>query len=597
MPAVDVDVTTIPDMIEAQLTLSYSRLAHLVRLIVDQGNGHDVDIDKMNNRMDALARENAELRALLESLVEKNSRESWFQTELDELRGEVARVSDSCAENSNKLVSVTEEIQSRFDETEKRLKAETTTRANEVERFHLSVGEVQSAVRDMGGTLKHLQNFVDVWEGKPEKTEALTTRDAAGAFQHSTENRVEYLRSLPVFASVFDEVDVLRQMLRQQAADSLSAKTAAGAIRRFSAAEVSASGVSDANKVDRDAISGLQESLGGVLQRLKRLEGGLTPAFGQAKARPQQTPVHLSAEVEDISRLEKRLQQVENRLRSLSFQASDGGGAEKANLLGLNGRLWLAESGAETLPLQQLPQKEGETLTPGMPGRQPFRTYSQSQSQLPSQSQSQPRRSASASFGRHAPAPVGREGAPGSTGEGLALPQLQAVSSKGRNETSDPQALQGAGGEAPNPGDSAAHPTEVEAGRLRTSPPHSQAAAQNDEIQLRIARLEEGSTLLEMKKADRQELAQLEDALRQIVQNQALQPGSPLLQALMPRRPMSQQESRGMNAIESAYYGSLGLGPRSATPGRPVFVGGAAYSLRDNTGAVTPATVSSSHLL
>ncbi|ESL09850.1 hypothetical protein TRSC58_02425 [Trypanosoma rangeli SC58] len=591
MPVVDVDIATIPDMIEAQLTLSYSRLAHLVRLIVDQGNGHDVDIGKMSSRIDALTRENAELRALVEPLVEK-SHENWVRKELEKLRSEVTHVSNACADSSKKLASVTEEFQWCFDEMDKRLKMEAATRTSDVDQIHLSINEVRDIVRDVGETLKQLQNFVDVWEGKLETTESLTTRDAAGAFQHPTAERVGYLRSLPVFANVFDEMDVLRQMLRQQAADSLSAKNVAGAIRRLSAAEIAATGGSDANKVDRDTINGLQESLGSVLQRLKKLESRPPPAFGQAQQQQQQPPATASAELEDIIKFEKRLQHVENGLRSLSFQASNKGGLEKAHLTGFDGRLRSPESARETLSLQELPRREGEIPMPDTSGQQFFRPRSQSQSQRP----------ASASLGRRAPAPGGREETPDLAGDGLALPYLPTLPPNGKSEPSYLQAPQRARAGAPNSGEFTVQPSELAAGDTPAvtsfqASPQAQAMDQDDEIQCRIARLEEGSTALERKKADRQELAQLGDVLQQLLQNPGLLQVYPNLQALMPRRPMSQQDSRGIRVMESAYYANAAAVPGSATPGRPVFIGGKAHTLRDNTGTVTSATLSTTHLV
>ncbi|RNF04055.1 hypothetical protein TraAM80_05332 [Trypanosoma rangeli] len=593
MPVVDVDIVTIPDMIEAQLTLSYSRLTHLVRLIVDQGNGHDVDIDKMSSRIDALTRENEELRVLVGTLVDK-SHESWVRKELENLREEVAHVSNACAESSKKLASVTEEFQWCFDEMEKRLKVEAATRTSDMDQIHLSVSEVRDVVRDMGDTLKHLRNFVDVWESKPETTESLTTRDAAGALQHPTEERVGYLSSLPVFTKVFDEMDVLRQMLQQQAADSLSAKNVAGAIRRLSAAEIAASGGSDSNKVDRDTINGLRESLGSVLQRLNKLESRPPPAFGQAQLQQQQPPATPSVELEDIIKFEKRLQHVENGLRSLSFQLSDGGGLDKAHLTGSDGRLRSPESGGETLSLQRLPRREGEIPMPDTSGQQFFRPQSQSQSQS--------QRPASASLGRRAPAPGGREGNPDLTGDGLALPYLTTLPSNGRNEPSYPQAPQKARAGAPSSGEFTVQPLELAAGDALAVTPfqvstQAQAMGYDDEIQRRIARLEEGSTALERKKADRQELAQLGDVLQQLLENPALLQVYPHLQALIPRRPMSQQESRGTHFMESAYCANSATVPGSAMPGRPVFIGGKAHTLRDNTGAMTSATLSTSHLV
>ncbi|RNC42738.1 hypothetical protein TcCL_NonESM07603, partial [Trypanosoma cruzi] len=117
----------------------------------------------------------------------------------------------------------------------------------------------------------------------------------------------------------------------------------------------------------------------------------------------------------------------------------------------------------------------------------------------------------------------------------------------------------------------------------------------DDGVMRRLAQLEENSAVLEIKKADRQELARLEDALRNILQNPAVLPTSALSRGIMPHRPMSQQDARGINATESAYCSPPRSSMKSPPPGRPMFVGGSAHQLRDSAGAATPATLSTFH--
>ncbi|PWV12874.1 hypothetical protein C3747_47g241 [Trypanosoma cruzi] len=592
MPAVDVDLTAIPDMIEAQLTLSYSRLAKLVRLIVDQGNGHDVDIDKLNSRIDALARENAELKALVESFMEEKSRESWVQKSLDELRHEISCVSDDCAESSKQMASAMEEVHLRFDDVDQRLKSESTARANEVNQINTFVNELQEVIRDMRLTLSQCHGFVEVWEGKAEKTEALTRRDAEGGFQQSTEDRVDYLRSLPVFANVFEEMDVLRQMLRQQAADALSAKSAAGAIRRISTAEVAASGVPNTSTVDRTVIDGLQESLGNALKRLKELEERQTPAFVRTQLQQQHQSAAWRGEKEDIIQLDNRLQNVEDRLRNLSFQASEGASLEKALLTDVDGRLRSLENRIDGLPLarplQQEQQSGGEDRFPVISGQQTSKAQPQSQPSAPAVST------------RRLPAPMGKDVPTGETGESMALPYLTTVPFNGRVEASNAKAVQGTGNGSNSGVRSFVNQSNSEAQRnpkaiSYQSLPQSQATVQDDGVMRRLAQLEENSAVLEIKKADRQELARLEDALRNILQNPAVLPTSALSRGIMPHRPMSQQDARGINATESAYCSPPRSSMKSPPPGRPMFVGGSAHQLRDSAGAATPATLSTFH--
>ncbi|EKF33059.1 hypothetical protein MOQ_003077 [Trypanosoma cruzi marinkellei] len=592
MPAVDVDLTAIPDMIEAQLTLSYSRLAKLVRLIVDQGNGHDVDIDKLNSRIDALARENAELKALVESFMEEKSRESWVQTSLDELRHEISCVSDACAESSKQLASAMEEVHHRFDDVDQQLKSESNARANEVNQINTFMNELQEVIRDMRLTLSQCNGFVEVWEGKAEKTEALTRRDAEGGFQHSTEDRVDYLRSLPVFANVFEEMDVLRQMLRQQAADALSAKSAAGAIRRFSTAEIAASGGNNANIFDRSVIDGMQDSLGNVLKRLRELEERQTPAFGRPQLQQQQQSTAWRGEKDDIIQLENRLQNVEDRLSNLSFQASEGASLEKALLTDVDGRLRSLENRIDGFPLARLSkqeqQGEGEDRLPVIAGQQT------------SKAQPQPQPSAPAVFTRRVPAPMGKDVPTGETGEGRALPYLNTVPLNGRVEASNAQAVQGVGDRSNSGVRSFVNQSNSELKRNSNaisyqSSPQPQATVQDDGVMRRLAQLEENSAVLEMKKADRHELAKLEDVLRNILQNPAVLPTSALARGIVPHRPTSQQDARGIYATENAYSSPPSTSMKSPPPGRPMFVGGSAHQLRDSAGAATPATLSTFH--
>ncbi|KEG14411.1 hypothetical protein DQ04_00481060 [Trypanosoma grayi] len=598
MPSVDVDVTAIPDMIEAQLTLSYNRLTHLVRLIVDQGNGHDVDIDKLTSRIDALTMENDELRKHVESLMAERFRNDEMQNELDAMRQELSRLSNACAENKEWLDSSTKANQQQFIDLEQSLKKESDVRTNDLDQAFNSIRELQEFNRAVEQTMSFFNSFIAMWESQPDRVEPLTRCGPDGGFEHSTTERVEYLHSLPAFAAVFDELEVMRQMLRHQASDALTAKNVAGAIRRVSAAEAAASPTENkATAFDRSLLDKLQISLNEVEKRVTTLETRRIPAIEDAQRQQQQQASDTTESNNRVTKLADRLQQTENRLHNLTFQASDGASLEKALLTDIEERVRALENTVEGIPFatntQQLQVEKGVECAELPVIEVPQRPLS-AQRQRPASAKRMslpPPSDATATVTVEEASPSSAFDTRPMSGKGE-FPELPITQRKGGSARPvSPRHSVHSSVEQPN----------VEAYRRQStvtpgSPSQVQVLEQDDGLRRRVAQLEENSAILEMKKADRRELAQLEEAVRLVLQNPMGMQAAALGRSLMPQRPMSQADMRLGYAPESAYATPSLHGPRSAPPGRPMFVGGTAHHLRDASGNRTSATISPSHL-
>ncbi|ORC90169.1 uncharacterized protein TM35_000092190 [Trypanosoma theileri] len=615
MPSVDVDVTTIPDMIEAQLTLSYSRLANLVRLIVDQGNGHDIDIDKLTNRIDALTRENAELRKLVESLISEKKSEDAIREELAELRQELSRVSDASAENSKKMSSVVEMIHQQNDDLEQRVNEESKVRTNEMDQVQTSLRELEEFNAVTRNTMKLFDEFIALWEGKGDKVELLTKCGPDGSFQHSTDERVSYLHSLPVFTKVFDEMDVLRQMMRQQASDALLAKNAT-LNKRASAIESISSPA--AGTIDREAIDALQDSFSALEKRIRNLETRRIPALEEAQRQQQQDQQEQQqmdqtasrVDRDEIKKVDDRLQHVENRLRNLTFQASEGSTIDKAVLMDMEIRLRSLEETVEGIPSgpavnnnQQQQQQQGQkgdadSLPPIFSVQRPS-----SANLRPSQLRPQ-----SASTRRISAPPTDDGSSIKAEGERAATPLADTRPASGLNAAGDERNKQrmsatvGSLGSRHSVRSSVEQPNvevyrkqSVSSPKSANSVPQVQVLEQDDGLRRRVAQLEENSAILEMKKADRNELLALEESLRHYLTNAGIPISSHMVQGMMAQYPGAANDGR-MAYVTEASYANNAPGMQRSTPiGRPMFVGSSSQYLRDATGNMTCATIASAH--
>ncbi|CCW67398.1 unnamed protein product [Phytomonas sp. Hart1] len=252
MPLVDFDVRTVPDIIEAQLTLSYSRLSDIIRVIIDQGNGHEDDIDDMRKSIDTLTQKCARLQEEVDELRSKTSNKEEMLDSIEELRKITTGLSTNLEDLTKKQaedVSERREVETKFQST----MDTTTTTLRELEA---QVEHNATLLKTLEQSLAGVQSFADLWNGDLERITLLTRRDEKdpSQFEHSVDERTEYVLSLPIFEKLRDELDVLRLMINTQATNSIKLK-----------ADRSASDT-------RGVIAEVQDTLEGLNRRLSTLE-------------------------------------------------------------------------------------------------------------------------------------------------------------------------------------------------------------------------------------------------------------------------------------------------------------------------------------
>ncbi|KAK7200027.1 hypothetical protein NESM_000052100 [Novymonas esmeraldas] len=632
MPIIDMDVSCVPDIIEAQLTLSYSRLTDLIRVIVDQGNGHEDDIDELRDRVDRLAQENGALRTEIEALKQARGPSEEVTAALAELRSAVAQLTDRVEANTGSIAAgeaahaeATAAAAKRSGEEQAAMKA----------TFDRHADAVAQRLSGTDASLRVLQAFADLWGAAPAQVLEMGGRTEGQQMEHSVDDRATYLLTLPPFAKVQEELGVLRALLQRQAADALVAKTSEAARTSRTASHVAAMAApteasDSAAEVERlsRTVRALEEEAQAVQQhRLPPLES----AVHELQARPN-TEKRVAGAEKDVSRIRDQLAQLEDRLNTLLGQtgeAADGGvDAAHPGLVDLARRVSLLEGTVEGWPqgghTTAVPDAAagGEAVSADAAVvAAPVRPSSRSRSSVPTISRPPSGRAGGGSgvFPALTKEPLAaHSGSPGAGGAGGSVsppppPPPRRASSAGHSTGSQDvvqptvEALRRQ--EATQPG--------AAAGGRRISV----AVEPDDGLRRRVAQLEENAAILEVNKADRAELRALEAALRggavggahATQQQQQLSYQVPPSQqqalssaptnnapSLVPQRPVS---AGGVRFTTADYAASQQRGdgfsrPTSSTAalGRPMFVGSSSSVYLRDGAQVTNATVSPTQL-
>nr|CCD11950.1 unnamed protein product [Trypanosoma congolense IL3000] len=545
MTLMDVDATSIPDMIEAQLTLSYSRLSHLIRLIIEQGNGHDMDIDKIMNRLDCLTKENAELRGRVDALTEAVAHSTGVSEEMKGVREEVSKVAAVSAENTDKLAALERENEERFSKLEARLDEASETYETEMRKVNDYISVIQELSNSLKKDVDLLNGFAALWDGQAERIRALTTRDSEGQLQRTPYERAKYLHSLPPFTKLFEELDVLRELQRHQATDSLAAKNVVGMLRRSSIADAStgskhppSSTSSTGHFVEKEALEKLESSVAKLGERMQALERdrlaasrGQASRNGEGKSSGKDSPCcapHASA-----------LKDIEERLRFFEVAFRGGGFSPK---------------------VRQGPKMSEKDLPPIADGSQGL-GWSSSVRRIPQ----------------------------GDLAERPQSHMLRDFHGAGRLGVSD-------GGESSATAGTMKVPSTQPHGGGNTSLSNTEApldatveqtgdtVGEKDPYRSRIEKLEQIAAGLEERKADRHELVQLEEVLEDVVRRTLVTPRGSLV---LPHARGSMQS----RTEDDNWAGRSGRRAATSTPRRSVYVVGQGTYLNDATGTKTTATV------
>ncbi|RHW73859.1 hypothetical protein DPX39_030049600 [Trypanosoma brucei equiperdum] len=544
MTVMDVDATAIPDMIEAQLTLSYSRLTQLIRLIVDQGNGHDMDIGKIMNRLDALAKENAELRKRVDELTETTMRCGGVNEQVAVLKREVAIVQELCTENTKRLTSSEGINERRFVKLEEAVSTVSDTGTTETQRLDGCITELRSENLEMKKDVGCLNDFVALWDGHVEKIRALTTRDSEGNLQHAAHERARYLHSLPPFTKLFEELEVMRQLNRHQTTDSLAAKGVVGVLRRSSAGDIA---------------------------------GNTDPA---PKSPCVATP---AAETESLERINATIAQLDKRLKALETERAERGN-EAHGAAAYSSQFFMEKDSRNAVP----PLVEGfipsrAVLTDIEDRLCYLEAALKTGNTLPSSRRVPrlPERDLPPIVGApHPPGAAPLQGEAGGEPSTSTSKERQASERAASNGTSNgiPPPIQGHRGcDVSNPSAGNSSSAGVSQGR--------HAVDDGSVLRQRVDKLEERASVLEKKKADRREVQQLEEFVEELARRSL----GPLQTGPVPS---NMQENAQLGYSDDV----LGMGRGSRKVGtaplmRSVFVVGMGTQLNDSTGSKTSATV------
>lgn len=640
MPLVDIDVTSVPDIIEAQLTLSYSRLQDLIRVIVEQGNNHEDGIEELRFQLSKLARENADLRGELEALRQANAPVDELKKTVEGLKEEVGRLTQEVDEG----VAKHRDSDAAF---EAKKIADDGAAAQQAEfnfKMEQRVADAEAKMQEREASILVLKAFMDLWDAQPAQVLEMGHREKDGTMGHDVADRTTYLHTLPAFLRLYEEMDVVRAMMQKQAADALAAKTseysrssrADSSLVAPAPEEPSAEAASLSANIPRQ-LRDLESSVRVIKEeRLPPLEDAVRSQ--QAQRRGSQTNEMEKA----IRSMTDRITQQEDRLNTLlnlhpTPQQNTGGEqattAHVANLAlaDIAQRLSSLEEVVEGLP-------QGFSRVPTLPvelsrvseNREPS-THS-SDGLVVSGAINTPAGSGPANFvaagsaanisAAGVSATLSAAGGAAFDGGEEASGKVASVASSGRPTSRNSQIRPPAGRNNLPPivkdgshtpiGRSTSfasqmleQPTVEVLRRQELSNPHSVptrrisvAVEPDDGLRRRVAQLEENAAILEVNKADRRELMQLEQALAQVLGNANVGNGP----SLVPQRPSSAGlRAPGIYGDGAAALANTTPPPRFDRPmrvgssvsplGRPVFVASGSVYLRDGA-QLTNASVS-----
>ncbi|CAJ1030841.1 hypothetical protein Q4I30_005639 [Leishmania utingensis] len=621
MPNIDVDVTSVPDIIEAQLTLSYSRLTDVIRVIVEQGNSHEDDIDEIRDRLGKLVQENSALRAEIEALKQAKGPSEEMTAAVEDLKSTVAQLSEKVAANTQAITANTEHIEA-SDAAHKAYAADAEKRSSEQQgamkaTFDRHAESVGQRVSTTEMSLRALRAFADLWGAGPEQVLEMGRRTDKQEMEHSLEDRTRYVLSLPSFTKMQEEMGVLRALLQRQAADALAAKTSEVA-RTSRTSSYTAAVAAPVEAVDSSgeivslthAMRLLEQDMEAVQkQRLPPLESAMREL--QGRINPEK---RISGTEKDVDHLCGQLAHLEDRLNTLLGQTGevreDGMAGAHPGLVDLARRLSLLEGAVEGLPRSKhatpttdISAAGGETVcADGAAAAAPVRPSSRNWGSIPATG-----RPPSGRVGGSGVLPPLAKEPPSSSstvaeGESVSPPPRRASSllhSSNSNELGQPTVDVLRRQEA-------SQPSVIANGRRI-----SVAVEPDDGLRRRVAQLEENSAILEVNKADRKELRAVEEALRNALSSQQLyqqhQQQLPHQQhtlasnstynvpPLVPQRPVSANDRCAVSDYAANQQRGGGVSrSTSATAGlgRPMFVGSSSSVYLRDGAQLTNATVS-----
>ena len=621
MPSIDVDVASVPDIIEAQLTLSYSRLTDLIRVIVDQGNAHEDDIDEIRDRLAKLVQENNKLRSEIEALKQCRGPDSDVAAAVEKLKSTVKQLSDKVDANAAQMAAVTAAQSALAESVEKQAEA-WQAKLQATVADHVATTDRRLAA--MEKSMQVVQAFTDLWGGAPEQVLEMGRRNANQEIEHSLKDRTMFLFSMPAFVKMHEELEVLRTLIQRQAADALAAKTseAARTSRTASLLVPQQDGKNHAAEVEEltKTVRTLELQVQVVeKQRLPPLETALSELQrrGSASERVGNTE-------KNVDRLYDQLGLLEDRLNTLLGMPKESNAADvnatatNLALVDLARRVSMLEGTVEGIPRRNTTPLSVAEAVGGAGGEVVSADGSNGNGALPFSSRGMQGRPPSGRLGNGSLPNLTKDMQSSSSGGGggttsTTLPTSAALAAGGAAKTSPtPRRSSSLLQRRSRNANDLTQPTVEALRRQETAQPAvaaggrriSVAVEPDDGLRRRVAQLEENTAVLEVNKADRKELQQLEAALRHALSSVS-RPQSDTARSspsLIPQRPMSaggrfvqNQASSPVTEFAQVQRGDSFVRPASASGalGRPKFVGSSSSVFLHDGAQLTNATVTS----
>eukprot|EP00796_Vickermania_ingenoplastis_P000823 gene823-461_t len=500
MPALEIDVKNIPDIIEAQLTLSYTRLSDLIRVLVEQGNAHDDELGELRRRIDGLESQNADLQKQLAEATKKDAEKenAAVMGLIEDLRKEFADMQVDVATH-RRLAETADECQ------KAKLEQFVTTYRQEKEQLQDGIGLLSKDLAGLRESHGVVRAFYDLWAAEDIAVTNMAARSAADPelFENSEEDRTVFLHTLTPFMNMKEEIDALRTLLQRLSTEAMHRP----------------SGEGEGTPETRGEIAAIQERLRLLEQQLRDL--GVDASEGLSMAR--------------------RIAFLEEAVDGIGLPGSASVGGQRST--GSNQHLPPGVDGsAVTNPL---PAAAGAAPAPPNIYVGDY-LKSGSSSRTTSVHPSEPSNPARAA-GRTSLPPLGGAAAAATISQRPSIAVLTVGQPHVELLRSEAGAEDGAG-------------SATAAGAPRVS-----ILFPEEGIRRRLEQIEENVAMLELKKADRSEMAILEEALRQL-----------LIQTATSRGAVLEQEGHG-----TTRYGSPFPPGSTVNPGRPMFAnGGQSINLR-----------------
>ncbi|EPY20377.1 hypothetical protein STCU_09023 [Strigomonas culicis] len=310
--ATAVDVNDVPDIIEAQLTLSYSRLTELMKAIMGRSNEHDDLLLSLRDTVTQLQQENATLRGQMAALtvhhaaVESNS--GGLAGSIAEVQRGLAELTEGGAAQQRRLAAV-EAAVAQSQDTHGALQGTADALAGRLDAL-------QQQQQAAAPQLETAAALTELWGTTPDAIRAQAAQDADG--------RCRFLLALPAFRDVGERVAALQQ--------------------QHEALQAAAAEERDAARSTRAATEQLQQTAGELQQRLSALEAGEAP--GAAKGSVHERLALLEGRLRNllaggerghageglaVTDVAYRVSLIEETVEGLSVRGAGGGGSARAD--------------------------------------------------------------------------------------------------------------------------------------------------------------------------------------------------------------------------------------------------------------------------